>query len=276
MTVKQLYEGVLIEVRKENFPHLHLRSFNHYLNEAVSEIIDDVYLAFEKTQKSLDYLKAIKRTLVINNSAVDGLENTPDPASTEDTQLPELNITTGVGTFDNTVKFKLPSDYRHITNLIVKYKVNSKINDDCYEAGNEFQYGSKKVDDDTFASIIADPFQRPRYFGAKHAIINDEVFVFTGQKNILMNSVPLQLKTVTFSYLKIPKRYILTLSQAESDIVDASDDMEFDDITNRLILDRLILKILERNMDQRSASNNQISKIQTRQDVLAGSQPPQQ
>jgi hypothetical protein len=269
MTVKEIYEGVLIEVRKENFPHIHLRDFNHYLNDSVSEIIDDIYIAFEKNQKSLDYLKAIKRSIVVNNTIGTGLTATPDPNGVD-------TITIADGSYQGSVKFILPSDYRHLTNLIVKYKVNSLIPDDCYEVGNRFQMGSKRLDDDTFASIVADPFQRPRYFEPKHAILGSECFVLTGQTNGRLSTAPLQIESILLSYLKTPQRYALTLSQANQDISDTSQKMEFDDITNRLVLDRIIQKLLERNMDQRTQSFTQINQPQTRQDVLAGSQPLQQ
>lgn len=266
MTVKEIYEGVLIEVRKENFPHIHLRDFNHYLNEAVSEIIDDIYIAFEKNQKSLDYLKAIKQSVIIDATGA-----VVDPGD------PNKSLTlVQASEFPGSVKFNLPSNYRHLTGLVVKYKVNSAIPDDCYETGNQFQYGTKRLDDDTFSSIIADPFQRPRYFEPKHAIRGSQCYVLVGVNNPLQTTTPLQILDVSLSYLKTPQRYTLTISQANSDIADGSATMEFDDITNRLILDRIVQKILERNMDQRTQSHTQINRIQTRQDVLGGGQPPQQ
>lgn len=265
MTVRDIYEGVLIEVRKENFPHIQLRDFNHYLNEAVSEIIDDVYIAFEMNQKSLDYLKAIKKTIKIDTTE----KTIPD---CED----GIQLVSGEGLYKGSVKFCLPCDYRHLTGVVVKYDIVGSIPDDCYENGDIIEHGSKRIDDDTFASIVNDPFQRPRYFEPKHAIIGNELFVSVGQQLPLTTSLGTKVNSVLFSYLKTPKRYTLTYNQSFQDSVDTSQKLEFDEITNKLILDRVTQKVLERNMDQRTQSHTQINKIQTRQDVLTGGGNPQQ
>lgn len=251
MTTKELYEGVLTEVRKEQAPHIHLREFNHYANEAASEFVDDIYIAFETNQKSLDYLKAIKSTISVNEAGV------ADPAD------PGLTITLNPGDYPDSLRFDLPSNYRHLTSLVVNYLVEEPIFDLCYEVDDRFQYGSKKLDSDTYSSIIADPFNRPRYDRVYYSILDKECYVFSGVHN------GLAVESVRMDYLKTPQRINITLQQAFQDTVDTSDELEFDDISARKILDKIVQKILERNMDPRTQSHSQINQSpQPQPDVM--------
>lgn len=241
MTTKELYEGVLTEVRKEQAPHIQLKEFNHYANEAASEFVDDIYIAFETNQKSLDYLKAIKRTINITTAGV------ADPVDGN------LTIALNPGDYPDSLRFDLPTNYRHLTNLVVNYLVEEPIFDTCYEVDDRFQYGSKKLDSDTYASIIADPWNRPRYFRVYHSILDQECYVFSGVHEGLV------VESVQMDYLKTPERINITLQQAFQDTVDTSAELEFDDISARKILDKIVQKILERNMDPRTQSHTQIN-----------------
>jgi hypothetical protein len=241
MTVKDLFEGALIEVRKEGAPDFHLREFNYYANESASEVIDDLYIAFETGQKVLDYLKGIKKTQ--RYDATNIAEVTP-------------------GEYPSSLRFALPSDYRHLTNLVVTYKTDAKIYDDCYEIGDLITYGSKRLDSDTYAAIISNPYTRPRYFQPYHMIMSDQCFLLTGDHSNL------SIVGISMDYLKVPKRIVITYQQAYQDTVDNSDELEFDDITSRKILDRLILKIMERYGNPRTRTHLEIQQIQPMADVL--------
>lgn len=238
MTEKQLYEGALIEVNKEGAPSFHLREFNYYANEAASEVIDDLYIAFETGQKVLDYLKGIKRTF----------------------EVPEADLNPGI--YDDSEVFTLPSDYRHLTNLIVKYEVDQPIYDTCYQVGDIFSYGSQRLDSDTYASIISDPFARPKYHKPKHIIVDNRLYILTGAH------AGLNVTKVVMDYLKTPKVINLTYQQAFQDTIDNSAQMEFDEITNRKILDKLVLKLLEKFRDQRAGSQPQVNQIQQMPDIM--------
>jgi len=124
-TLKELYEAVLLEVRKEGVPSFHLREFNHYVNNAINQVVDDALVAFETTQRSLDYLKRLKRVYKATMS----------------------DFTAGF--YPESISFALPNDYKQLTNLIITYKVNSTFFDDCYNTGDLIRYGSKRLDSDT-------------------------------------------------------------------------------------------------------------------------------
>jgi hypothetical protein len=118
-TAKQLYEGFLIDIGKEDSPALHIREWNHLVNKAVDLFINKIYTAFETSQKSLDYLKAINTT---------------------------ANITQFFPSADkeNTFTFALPADYRALTNLIVFYTVQRPIRDKCYPVGDVIPVNVRK------------------------------------------------------------------------------------------------------------------------------------
>lgn len=252
MTVKELYEAVLTEVKKEQAPHLQLYEFNHYVNEAASEFIDDVYIAFEANQKSLDYLKAIKRTLNIPNDGT----GIPDPVDNT------LNIVLQPGEYPDSDKFDLPRNYRHLTNLVLVYRVTDEILQTCYEIDDIFQYGAKRLDSDRYAAIIADPWQRPKFYNPYYSILDQECYVFSGIHQ------GLEIESVRMDYLKTPKRINITLQQAFQDTVDTTEELEFDDIASRKILDKTVMKILERNSDPRTSSHAQINQLQPQADVV--------
>ena len=243
MTVKDIFEGALIEIRKEGAPDFHLREFNYYVNEAASEVVDDLYIAFETGQKVLDYLKGIKKTN--RYDATDASVVTP-------------------GEYPSSVRFALPDDYRHLTNLLITYKVTGDVYDDCYPPDSIFSYGSKRLDSDTYAVIVSNPYLRPRYFQPYHMIASNQCFLITG------DHPGIELTTISMDYLKTPKRLAITYQQAYQDTQDFSDDIEFDDITARKILDKLIMKLLERYGNPRLNTNPQIQQIQPMADIMQG------
>jgi hypothetical protein len=238
-TLKELYEGALIEVDKVGAPSFHLREFNYYVNEAMSEVIDDLYIAFETNQKVLDYLKSGKKTEEISAF-------TP-------------------GVYPDSLVFALPDDYRHLTNLIIYYRVDKPIFDDCYETDDIITYGSARISSDTYASIISDPFQRPRFKRPYHIITDSRCFILTG------SHPSLEVEKVTLDYLKEPERLVLTQQQAFQDTQDTSQLLEFDKITNRKVLDKLVMKLLEKFQSPRLNTQPVIQQIAPQIDAM----PPQ-
>lgn len=228
MTVKELWKGFLIEAVKEESPHFHLREFNYYANRAVSNFVWDVYVAFENSQASLDYLKALKRT----HFATD------------------FNLTE-----KGNVKFLLPDDYRHLTNCIIKYEVTAPIIDECYQVGDIIEFNSKRLSSDTEAMTLRNQFLKPIYYRPYHQIVDNECEIFTGVHP------GLQVLSVRIDYLKTPEKLLLTQTQAFTDTLDTSQEMEFDEITCEKILSKLITMVLERNLDPRTGSQRDVNRL---------------
>ncbi len=242
-TVKQLYEDMLRYVRREQVPHLHLRDFSTFANAAVDLIIKDMYLAFEKNQPVLDYLRPIKKTVLVN------------------TLLP--------GELPNSIVFDLPDDYRHFLLGEVNYLVSQPIAEACYLPGERFSYGTKRLDSDTDGSILSDPYLRPRYFNPYHSIFGNRCFIRIGVQP------GLQVESVRFDYLKAPKRIVLTQTQYESDTEDTSDALEWDAPMTQIILNRLIQIVMERDSNPRIASFVPVQGLQPRAETMPGTQATQ-
>lgn len=238
MTLKELFEHVLIDVKKEQSPHLHLREFNFILNETISEFVDDVWFAFETNQKTTDYLKPLKRFK----------------------EYTHPNIYLGI--FKDSNKVDLPEDYRHISAVKVGYEVVSQISDACYSVGTVFEYPCKKTTADQLAMIEPDPFQRPKYHNPYFSILGDELFLHTGKH------VGIDIKYVFIEYIKQPEILTLTYQQAFQDTIDTSQVLEFTREGAYKIKDKLVVKMLEKDGSPRLKSYYETNLVQPPQDTL--------
>jgi len=72
---------------------------------------------------------------------------------------------------------------------------------------------------------------------------------------------------VSFDYLKNPDPLVLTYNHAYGDATGAQ-ELQFDEITNRKIRDRVIQMVQTINGDPRMAGQAQASGIQPHQDVI--------
>lgn len=245
MTAKQLFEGVLIEVKKEDSPEFHVREFNHYANETIAEYVDDLNLTFqvEKNHKVLDVIKTLKRFNIFNTF-------TP----------------TAKGQFS----FTLPTDYRHLSNLIVRLGVVREIIDKCYEVGDEIEFPATQLSPELEASTIQDPFQRPRYFRPRYSITGNICEVFLGEDVSLPGGGgALELRSVRADYIKNPDEVVLTYTQAHVEENDTSQVLEFDDITARHIRKRLIQRIFERDSNPRLQTHLPVTSVKPTPDLIS-------
>ena len=62
MTARQLYEGVLIELNKENAPNILLEDFNYFANKAVNNYVNKRYNIYDVNQQTTDDLRVLKAT----------------------------------------------------------------------------------------------------------------------------------------------------------------------------------------------------------------------
>lgn len=240
-TVKDLYEYTLTSVNKEGIPHIHLTEFNRFANEAVVELERELYMLFETSQNALDHLRPLRTT------------------ATYSTLTASLD-------YQNAVQFDLPADYRRLTGMRVAFKVTGPVYDRCYSVGDIFDYPVKRLDDDTHASIVADPFQRPAYHNPYYKMLGDVVHVLTGAHTNI------DVFRIYFDYLKEPAEVNITFQQAFQDTIDNSANMEFNTDMNDKIKDRIVQKILEKNRDQRLQSNVSVEQPRAQQDVAAAAQ----
>ena len=63
MTVRELYENVLIEQNKVKSPALHLEDFIYFANKGIQEYKNERYALYETTQQLTDDLSALSRSV---------------------------------------------------------------------------------------------------------------------------------------------------------------------------------------------------------------------
>ena len=66
MTLRTLYDNLLIELNKVEAPSLLLEDFLYFANKAVQQYINKVYNRYDINQQSTDDLRTLKTTLKLD------------------------------------------------------------------------------------------------------------------------------------------------------------------------------------------------------------------
>jgi hypothetical protein len=97
MTVRELYNNVLVELNKVQAPSLLLEDFVYLVNKAVQKYINKRYNFFEMNQQLTDDLRVLLKT--------------SDPL-----------VSSKLRSFDGALQYDLPDDYMHILNCICGFR----------------------------------------------------------------------------------------------------------------------------------------------------------
>jgi hypothetical protein len=102
--MRQLYEGVLIELNKENAPNILLEDFNYFCSKAINNYVNKRYNIYDVNQQTTDDLRVLKATALLTPAKVDSYN--------------DLSLASNA-----CYEIELPSDYLHILNCICIYNV---------------------------------------------------------------------------------------------------------------------------------------------------------
>ena len=147
MTSRQLYEAVLIELRKENAPNILLEDFNYLANKSVYQYINKRYNIYDINQQTTDDLRVLKASALFKN-----------------TDVHEINDYTGLtnaGSNMATYYVDLPSDYLHMLNCICIYKVNKTYK--CYNDGDTWRAAATRLTADAYSQVLDNFWMKPSY-----------------------------------------------------------------------------------------------------------------
>lgn len=249
MTIIEFYGNILVELNKEEAPTQSLFEFNYYLNKSIQECANIAYNIFETTQQTTDYLQAIKRSLTKNN----------------------IDIETG--SYTNSYRFLLPSNYWHLTNAHVKLKIPKIV---CGKlVDGEFvitdPISIKKATDDTYPFVEMNEFDKPNWKEDRvyYHIYSDEssveqdsvkgwIEIFPGKLNSLTT-----IDTIGIRYLKEPNKYTLTYSQLNkwnTELIDESEKLEFPNYVCNEIIKKYVALTFEQQVNERLQSNIPINQ----------------
>lgn len=141
MTVRQLFEYLLIELNKVQAPSLLLEDFNYFGNKVITQYINKTYNFYDINQQKTDDLRVLKSTAVL-------------------TPTISRNYST-TSLLNKTYEVNLPDDYLHILNCIIEYTLARSYQ--CYVAGDKIQFGAKRLTADMFPQLINNYYMKPKY-----------------------------------------------------------------------------------------------------------------
>ena len=144
MTARQLYEGVLIELHKENAPNIILEDFNYFANKSINQYINKRYNIYDVNQQTTDDLRVLKATAMLN----------PQRMSNYD----DLSLATD---HMATYYVDLPSDYLHILNCICIYKVKKTYK--CYNKDDTWRAAATRLTADAYSQVLDNFWLKPTY-----------------------------------------------------------------------------------------------------------------
>ena len=142
MTARQLYEGVLIELHKENAPNILLEDFNYFANKSINQYINKRYNIYDVNQQTTDDLRVLKATAMLTPQRMD--------------QYDDLSLATMA-----TYYVDLPSDYLHILNCICIYKVKKTYK--CYNKGDTWRAAATRLTADAYSQVLDNFWLKPTY-----------------------------------------------------------------------------------------------------------------
>ncbi len=264
MTLKNIYESVLIELNKVQAPSVMISDFIYLFNKAVQAYINTRYSQFDQTQQLTDDLRVLTLTKKYNTS--------------------ELQLTHD-NTFKGNYQVTLPSDYWHILNCICEFEaVKPSVCEDC---GGYIQYGANKLNTNQWPHVINNAYMEPSYKRPYYYIINvtdpskktvtsesvdakTATAIAGNDKRYGNATIPVmqikcgnerkyKLHAVYIDYLRTPE--YLAFSQAQLDNpVDTTQVVEFPDYVIYEIINTLVTQILENHSDLRVQTQPAVSK----------------
>lgn len=152
MTLRQIFEGALIELSKVHAPSLLLQDFNYFLQKAINNYINKRYNIYDVNQQTSDDLRVLKSTTILTPKKA--YDNTRQSSTTLGQKYVGLANLQGA-----TYEVNLPNDYLHLLNCICVYRVNKNFK--CYDEGSYVQFAAKRLTADSWSTIINDFYNRP-------------------------------------------------------------------------------------------------------------------
>lgn len=150
MTLRQIYEGTLVELNKIQAPSMLLEDFNYFANKAINQYINKKYNVYDVNQQSTDDLRVLKSTTVLPVS-----KTIKYGANTSG------NVISSNSLYGATYEAFLPDDYLHLLNCICNYKVKKQFK--CYDPNTYVQFGAVRLTADLWGQIINNFYMKPSY-----------------------------------------------------------------------------------------------------------------
>lgn len=135
MTVREVYQALLIELNKEQAPSMLLADFNYFYNKAAQQYLNKQYNMYDVNQQTSDNLRVLSTTAKLT---------------------PEYDDFYG----EKIAVIELPLDYFHLLNCICSYKRTGP--NKCNQSGS-VQYSAKRLTSDMWPQVQRNYYNRPTY-----------------------------------------------------------------------------------------------------------------
>ena len=261
MTIRELYDNVLIELNKVEAPSLLLEDFNYFANKAVQQYINKTYNRYDINQQSTDDLRTLKKNLILD--VYEDLNTIPMPSES------------------NSWVCKLPEDYMHMLNCIVVFQSDGQVNK-CENRTNSVTSMARRLTSDMYPSILDNfyfkpSYKNPYYFLKDSTSILSEKGISKRISKILnpceedewTESESFEIRCgdskkwkpvkAYIDYLKVPSKISLDYEDLDSES-DETDNLEFPEYVCYEILNELIKLVLENIKDPRLETNIPINQ----------------
>lgn len=260
MTVKQVYEDLLIELNKAEAPTLLLGDFVYFVNKAITNYFNKRYNLYEITQQITDDLRVLSGQYKLTS-----LTLIPDSV------------------YSASYAGVLPQDYWHILNCSVKLE---KTAGKCPTSNKIVFKGSKKMTSEMYSGIIDNYYNKPSFKNSFYYLRNTDVpqidtngirqrgdrdgnaspvrieIIYGDDKDIAAYT----LKGVYGDYLRVPQYVTITEEEIDED-EDTSQVLEFPDQICKEIVKELVALLMENSSDPRLNTNIPMN-------VTSSNQPP--
>lgn len=252
MTVRQVYDNLLIELNKVEAPSLLRDDFVYFLNKAIVSYVDKRYTQYETTQQLTDDLGVLSGTARITSLTLNA--NSIQAAAYD-----------GV----------LPADYFHILDCVAQ--ITYLISSGCNAAGAIITKGVRKLQSGMMSGLLNNYYGKPSLRKPFYYIHNTDTLAsltngsrVEGDRMGFINPIKIQIRcgddittakpTKLFvDYLRVP--IFIGLSQDEIDATDdASQVMEFPDYACYEIIKELVALLMENTSDPRLNTNIPINQ----------------
>ena len=135
MTIREVYQALLIELNKEQAPSMLLADFNYFYNKAAQQYLNKQYNMYDVNQQTSDNLRVLSTTAKL----------TP---TYDDFYGEKIAV------------IELPLDYFHLLNCICSYKRTGP--NKCNQSGS-VQYSAKRLTSDMWSQVHRNYYNRPTY-----------------------------------------------------------------------------------------------------------------
>lgn len=237
MTVKEVYNYVLVELNKVQAPSILLDDFVYLLNKSIQRYVNKRYNLFELNQQLTDDLRVLTREEVL---------------SLEDPSIPYI--------------YKLPADYMHILNCTCEF---GSANLPCGRGSKEV--GVSKLDTAQLPHVIQNFYMKPsrnrpyyyicyktdpipapstEYYDPLIGKVEGTRYGNAQIPIIQIKCGNTPVEKVKITYLRAPQYVELTFDELDY-AVDTTPHLEFPDYVTYEIINEMVALILENHKDPR-------------------------